>query len=393
MKHLCKLSSWVVLILSSLSFTPAGAQTTKTVGASGANYSTLGAAFTAINTGNITGAITLQIIAGTTETASAVLNASGTGSANYTSVTIYPTTTGLTVSGNFAGALIDLNGADNVTIDGRLYTSGVPGSAKDLTLINYSNSNSNTNRASTIRFINDAKNNTVKYCTIKGCTRSYNDPTPTSGIIFFSTTTGTTGNDDNTIEYNDITNAGGIRPFAAIFSWGTAGKENSGINISHNNIFDVLGNFNSNAINMQSYSLSWTIHANDFYETTSFVNGNNNMNCAISSLTGIAWMGTYGSGGHTITNNKIGGSKAPISNCIKPLSQFLPVFPYGNAGYRDFCRLSPIKMNCKKGCICLHWGCIVEGFAGDRLHWCLIGVATGFKWWLVLRQLCGFTGV
>jgi len=73
------------------------AQTTKTVGNTGANYSTLKLAFDAINTGNITGAITLQVIASTTETASAKLNASGSGSANYTSVTIYPTVKDLIV--------------------------------------------------------------------------------------------------------------------------------------------------------------------------------------------------------------------------------------------------------------------------------------------------------
>ena len=51
---------------------PVGAQTTKTVGGTGANYATLKLAFDAINTGTITGAITLQITGSTTETVSAV---------------------------------------------------------------------------------------------------------------------------------------------------------------------------------------------------------------------------------------------------------------------------------------------------------------------------------
>jgi hypothetical protein len=108
------------------------AQTTRTVG-SGGNYTTLRAAFVAINSGTITGAITLQIISGTTETGSNVLNASGAGSANYTSITIYPTGSGYTISGNLASPLIDLNGADNVTIDGRVNATGT---AKDLIVTN-----------------------------------------------------------------------------------------------------------------------------------------------------------------------------------------------------------------------------------------------------------------
>ncbi len=109
------------------------AQTTKTVGGGSANYATLKLAFDAINAGSITGAITLQLIANTTETASAVLNASGTGSASYTTINIYPTLTGVSVSGSLTAPLISLNGADNITIDGRVNASGV---AKDLIITN-----------------------------------------------------------------------------------------------------------------------------------------------------------------------------------------------------------------------------------------------------------------
>jgi hypothetical protein len=69
------------------------AQITKTVGNTGADYTTLKAAFDAINNGTLTGSITLQIIANTTEASSAVLNASSSGSANYSAVLIYPTIT------------------------------------------------------------------------------------------------------------------------------------------------------------------------------------------------------------------------------------------------------------------------------------------------------------
>jgi hypothetical protein len=99
------------------------AQTIKTVGTSG-DYVTLKAAFDAINSGSITGNIELRVASNTTEIASASLNASGSGSASYSSVKIYPTTSGVTIQGNIAAALIKLNGADNVTIDGRLNAIG-----------------------------------------------------------------------------------------------------------------------------------------------------------------------------------------------------------------------------------------------------------------------------
>lgn len=56
------------------------------------------------------------------------------GNSDDTSILIYPVGTGYTISGNAAGALIELNGADNVTIDGSVNQAG----AADLT-INSSN--------------------------------------------------------------------------------------------------------------------------------------------------------------------------------------------------------------------------------------------------------------
>ncbi len=67
------------------------AQIIKTVGGAGANYARLQLAFSAINAGTIQGQIILQITGSTNETVLPQLNASGTGSANYTSVLIYPT--------------------------------------------------------------------------------------------------------------------------------------------------------------------------------------------------------------------------------------------------------------------------------------------------------------
>ena len=209
---------------------PVGAQTTKTVGGTGANYATLKLAFDAINTGTITGAITLQITGSTTETVSAVLNASGSGSANYSSVSIYPTLTGKTISGNIAGPLIDLNGADYVVFDGRVNAAGA---VKDLTI-----TNTNTGYASsTVRLIGSAANNTLKYCTIKGSGMS-----SSAGIIFFSSAATGSGNDGNLVDQNNITADAAGRPVNAVYSEGTASRENSENTISNNNIYNFLNN-------------------------------------------------------------------------------------------------------------------------------------------------------
>ncbi|MEO6390514.1 MAG: hypothetical protein ABIP75_01600, partial [Pyrinomonadaceae bacterium] len=101
---------------------PAGpVSVTATAGTPGpTDYPTLKAAFDAINAGTHQGAVTASIITSTTETAPAVLNSSGAGSALYTSLLIRPANDGVSVSGATATGrgVIELNGADNVTIDG-----------------------------------------------------------------------------------------------------------------------------------------------------------------------------------------------------------------------------------------------------------------------------------
>ena len=86
-----KIVNPIILLLFLTTSIFLNAQTTKTVGGTGANYSTLKAAFDAINAGTIHGVIILQITGSTTESSSAKLNASGSGSASYSSLTIYPT--------------------------------------------------------------------------------------------------------------------------------------------------------------------------------------------------------------------------------------------------------------------------------------------------------------
>lgn len=97
------------------------------------NYTTLKGAFDAINAGTHQGNINIAIAGNTNETATAVLNGS-VAPANYIGVTIKPTGAARIIQGNIAGgALVKLNGADNVVIDGSL-TAGT----RDLTFRNTS---------------------------------------------------------------------------------------------------------------------------------------------------------------------------------------------------------------------------------------------------------------
>jgi len=94
---------------------------TATAGTTGpTDYATLKAAIDAINAGTHQGNVTVSIVTSTVETATSVLNSSGAGSASYTSVLIRPVSDSVTVAGaSLTGrGLIELNGADNVTIDG-----------------------------------------------------------------------------------------------------------------------------------------------------------------------------------------------------------------------------------------------------------------------------------
>jgi hypothetical protein len=78
-------------------------------------YGTLKLAFDAIIAGTHTGSINIDVCGNTTETATAALTASGLGATSYTDVTIRPVGAGRIIEGSIVGAIIRLNGADNVS--------------------------------------------------------------------------------------------------------------------------------------------------------------------------------------------------------------------------------------------------------------------------------------
>jgi trimeric autotransporter adhesin len=263
--------------------------TAGTLGPTG--YSNFNSAFTAINSGTHQGTINIEICNNVIEGV-ATLNASGAGSASYGSVNIRPVGgVARTISNSNPGSpIINLNGADNVTIDG-LNTGG-----NALTISN-SSSSSNFN-TSTIRFIGDASNNTIQNCTIVG-----SGTNTSSGTILFSTGT-TTGNDGNTISNNSIGPAIGGLPQNAICSVGTsAAVDNSGNTISNNNIFDFQGNSisTSAAIALTTGNSTWAINNNKIFQTGTRTYVSGNLQTAIRVNSGD---------GYTINGNTIGFASA-----------------------------------------------------------------------------------
>lgn len=215
-------------------------------------YSNLNSAFKKINTYDQSGNnIIITINADITEPAwGDTLN-----SGNWTSLKVIPNGN-RTINGTvtLAGkSSIRLNGADNVTID------GLNDGSNSLTLNNSYNTAS-AGGSPVILFINDASNNTIKNCTIKGSSFNAN-----SGVIFFSTGT-VTGNDNNTIENCQITTSG-TRQLISIYSEGTVSKENSGNIIKNNTFYNCFKNSGATyGIKIFSNSTNFSIIGNSFYE-------------------------------------------------------------------------------------------------------------------------------
>lgn len=168
--------------------------TSGTVGPTG--YSTLKEAFDAVNVGTHQGEITMDVCGNTIETATASMNASG-GSSLYSSITILPVVSPRIIEGSFTGAIVRLNGADNVTIDGRI---GGTGTNRDLTIRN--NSASAGTAAIWLSSLGaglGATNNTIRNLELAAGVTQNTTATLTFGIIMngLSLAVSTVGNDND----------------------------------------------------------------------------------------------------------------------------------------------------------------------------------------------------
>ena len=174
-----------------------------TVGEEG-TYPTLAVAFDAINTGTITGNIYLEVISNIVDNTQAVLNASGTGPASYTSLVIRPGGPMPTPPYDYRliraysknGPMIKLLGASNVTIDGYK-----PGDESEKRLI-FQNSDGVDSLGWVFSFVGGATSNSIKNCLVMANCKGY------AGAIHFGESLGSpVGNSYNTIENCEITYA------------------------------------------------------------------------------------------------------------------------------------------------------------------------------------------
>lgn len=157
--------------------------------------------------------------------------------------------------------------------------------------------NTAVGNASTVRFINDASNNTLTECTLRGSASNIS-----SGVVLFGSGI-TSGNDNNTISSCNIGPAGVNYPVNGIISTGSVTTDNSSNTVSNCNIYDYFSAGSpSCGINLTSTgNSSWTISGNRFYLGSVFTYTTGNTHCAINIGTGK---------GYTINSNYIGGANS-----------------------------------------------------------------------------------
>ena len=228
-------------------------------------YTTLtggGGLFEAINSSGLSDNVTAYITSNITEPGTNPLNQwTESGPGGYTLIIVPYSASEKVISGSVSGGMIRLNGADRVTIDG----DGGFGS-KYLRFRNTNGSNP------TISFINDAKSNTLTNCYIES--NNVSTSTASAGTVFFGTTTGTQGNDSNTISLCDIrdrSDAAGL-PAYSVFSSGSTTSTahyNSNIIVENCNIYNFsldAGTINA-GIWLDAGTTDWTITGNSIYQT------------------------------------------------------------------------------------------------------------------------------
>lgn len=285
------ISVFLLMILTSLSLAqPLSGNYNCGTGQTFTSLTGTGAAgfFNAVNTRGLSGNVTLSITSNITESGSVSLNQ---WAGAYTITIVSSSASVKNLSGNVAAPLFNINGADNLTIDGR-----VGGTGRYLRFVN-----SNTG-GQTFRFINDATNNTITYCAVDGMRVS-----STSGIIDFSTTTGSNGNDNNTISYCTIKDASGGTLQNAIVSNGTTtttARNNSGITISNNEISDVYRNGQTcSAVLLLNGSTDFTITGNSIFQTAT-------RTPTSATVWNLIYINTSSANNINVSNNYLGGTAA-----------------------------------------------------------------------------------
>ncbi len=277
-----------------------------TIGPTG-TFATLSDAVTSLNTRPVTCSVIFELqttYTGTGESFPVSIIYSGSSSATAIFRPVAGagtlTTAGDPGSGN---ALINFNGADYVTFDGR------PGGAGSTVSWIIRNSRTASIVGPAIQYSNGATNDVLQYVR----TESQNSA-GTSGTIYISSyPLWAAGNNNITIRDCDITKytSATTTHVNAIYAYGQTANPNSYISILNNNIHSFTPAISSEATGVTvtgtglntNYGDNWTISGNSFY-----------LDCAEQQLyryTVINFIPGLGSAGNTISNNYIGGT-APL---------------------------------------------------------------------------------
>lgn len=238
------------------------------------SFTNLKSAFDAINSGTYTGDILITIGnadgQSIIETSEAVLNKSGSGSANYSSITVQPGAKDIKVIGAISGSccipsgVVKLNQAENVVFDGRLNGTGTE---IDLTI-----ENTETGSYSSGFVFFAASNDTLRYTHVKSAVTGTCCGNGTISIAD-NNTSGGSGSSNNLIEFNEVSDSEGNIPMRAIAGKGASGRENNNNLIRNNSIYNFqefgiyLGNGSSDG-----YNRDWVISDNIIYQSVEFSN-------------------------------------------------------------------------------------------------------------------------
>ncbi len=245
-----------------------------------------GGFFQMINTGSLSGNVTINVISDLTEDGTNALNQWAESGGGGYSVKIIPnSSTERLISGAVANAMIRIDGADRVTFDGQYSGDGL----KHLRIRNTNTANA------TFSFSNDASGNAIQNCWVESANTS-----TAGGAIIIGTTIGATGNDNITIKNNKIGSYTTTYPANCIYSQGTSAKVNNDNSIEGNEFF----NFSNIGIYIASSGYgngsNWVIKNNSLYNTVG----------TFATVKGISFDAGPNSDNNLIEGNYIGGSAA-----------------------------------------------------------------------------------
>ncbi len=288
---------------------------------SGQTYTTITAALTDLNANGVSAPVVFILTDASYTTAETFPLTIGivNGSSSSNTVTIRPSSSSSAVlisSGNTT-ATFDFNGADFTILDGR---AGGTGTTSILSIVNTSTS------GVAIRLTNDANNNTITYCDVKGQnTVSVPSLTTAAGVIFINSahSTGQLGNDKNTISYCNIHGTGSTTasfPTIGICAYGTQttpATYNDSCTISNCNIYDIFNaSLAATHIKIDLGNTAWNITDNHFYQSTAINYSGSTVVYRTLWVTPNVANINNAANGFIITGNFIGGNSASGSGTL-----------------------------------------------------------------------------